>query len=314
MTVVLQDAAGDETFQWYEGNAGDTSSAVNGATSASLTPPAPGASTAFWVRISNGNGFTDSDTVSFTVNEPSNLAATHRLVDLGFTAGGTVTIETTFTYEGSSTAVGWSVTLPAGWSYAESGGDNVPPFPPQVGETGTISFAFVSIPASPISFTYTLNVPEGQTDPATIVGEVLFRDGVNPEQSVVITPSPLMVPPAPSLHSADTDGNNRLSLSELLRVIELYNTRFGTSRTGRYTTSGGTEDGFAPDNSVDGSTSVSLSRYHSADTDRDAKLSLSELLRVIELYNYRDGTTRTGEYHASASGEDGFATGPQPAI
>ena len=35
-----------------------------------------------------------------------------------------------------------------------------------------------------------------------------------------------------------------------------------------------------------------------------------KLLRVIELYNYRVGTERTGQYHIQADTEDGFAPGP----
>jgi hypothetical protein len=31
---------------------------------------------------------------------------------------------------------------------------------------------------------------------------------------------------------------------------------------------------------------------------------------VIELYNFREGTTRTGRYHVQPGTEDGFATGP----
>jgi hypothetical protein len=35
-----------------------------------------------------------------------------------------------------------------------------------------------------------------------------------------------------------------------------------------------------------------------------------ELTRVIELYNYRSGSTRTGAYHLEVGTEDGFALGP----
>ncbi|WP_221031686.1 hypothetical protein [Actomonas aquatica] len=113
-------------------------------------------------------------------------------------------------------------------------------------------------------------------------------------------------------HSADYDQNNQIDLSELLRVIELYNTRNGTTRTGRYLVDAGTTDGFAPDPTTVLDAPASLSSYHSADYDRDAQVSLSELLRVIELYNTRDGTTRTGEYHRDAATVDGFAPGPEP--
>ncbi len=105
-------------------------------------------------------------------------------------------------------------------------------------------------------------------------------------------------------HDADTDENFRIDLAELLRVIEIYNTRFGTSRTGAYGINGATSDGFEPNASVDGPRT--LSRYHSADTDQDAQLSLAELLRLIELYNTRLGSTRTGAYRVNDGTSDGF--------
>jgi hypothetical protein len=49
---------------------------------------------------------------------------------------------------------------------------------------------------------------------------------------------------------------------------------------------------------------------HSADTNRDSKISLLELTRVIELYNYRSGSSRTGQYKLQSGTEDGFAPGP----
>jgi len=42
---------------------------------------------------------------------------------------------------------------------------------------------------------------------------------------------------------------------------------------------------------------------HSADQDGDGLISLSELLRVIQFFNF-------GAYHCDAQGEDGYAPGP----
>jgi hypothetical protein len=103
-------------------------------------------------------------------------------------------------------------------------------------------------------------------------------------------------------HSADTNADWKISLIELTRVIELYNTRNGTTRTGEYHCEAGTEDGFAPGTGM-------LTSCHSADSDGDGRISLTELTRVIELYNTRSGTTRTGDYHGEAGTEDGFAPG-----
>ncbi|HUJ14110.1 MAG TPA: hypothetical protein VL284_10015, partial [Thermoanaerobaculia bacterium] len=63
------DADGATSYQWYRGNAGDTSSPVTGATNAvfvtaSLTSVG---TTHFWVRASNGCGSSDSSTVTATV-------------------------------------------------------------------------------------------------------------------------------------------------------------------------------------------------------------------------------------------------------
>lgn len=84
-------------------------------------------------------------------------------------------------------------------------------------------------------------------------------------------------------HSADTSQNNRIGLFELTRVIELYNTRYGTMRSGCYVVNPLGEDGFAPDAARDPADAVTLSSYHSGDSNRDGKIGLLELTRVIAL-------------------------------
>ena len=113
-------------------------------------------------------------------------------------------------------------------------------------------------------------------------------------------------------HSADcAPADGEISQSELLRVIELYNVRHGTVRTGRYAVAtAATVDGFALDSVTANGEAVTLARYHSADTSRDGKIGLRELTRLIELYQARTGGTRTGQYRVEAGTEDGFAPGP----
>ena len=135
----------------------------------------------------------------------------------------------------------------------------------------------------------------------------LTQNGVGLD--LLAQPDPLSVA-STIAHSADTDKNFRISLLELTRVIELYNTRNGTIRTGAYVVQIGSEDGFAPDPSRASNAMVTLTQYHSADEDRRGMISLLELTRVIELYNYRSGTTRTGQYHTQVGTEDDYAPGP----
>jgi hypothetical protein len=134
---------------------------------------------------------------------------------------------------------------------------------------------------------------------------ITASNGALPSASQIFTISVVL------LHSADTSGDSFINLSELTRVIQLYNARNGTLRTGRYLVQAtGTEDGFNPDLTTANGATVTLTRYHSADSDRDGKIKLTELTRVIELFNFRNGSTRTGRYHSQTGTEDGFASGP----
>ncbi len=124
------------------------------------------------------------------------------------------------------------------------------------------------------------------------------------------TSAPARLTITPRVHSADTDRNFQISLLELIRVIELYNVELNSFRTGAYKVDLFGEDGFSADPGRAPSAVVSLTRYHSADSNHDGKLNLFELTRVIELYNTRSGTSRTGEYRntlpTETTTEDGF--------
>ena len=55
------------TYQWYQGPSGDTSNPVPGANTPSINV-APGTTTMFWVRVSNGCGSVDSAAATVTVS------------------------------------------------------------------------------------------------------------------------------------------------------------------------------------------------------------------------------------------------------
>jgi len=96
----------------------------------------------------------------------------------------------------------------------------------------------------------------------------------------------------PEAHSADQNADGLISLSELLRVIQFYNSE------GYHCDAMG-EDGYSPD-AGDTSCSPHASDYN----PQDWHISLSELLRIIQFYN-------SGGYHAcpGEDTEDSFCPG-----
>ena len=57
-------------YQWYQGNSGDTTNPISGATGSSFTTPALSATTSYWARVSNSAGTADSTTATITVTIP----------------------------------------------------------------------------------------------------------------------------------------------------------------------------------------------------------------------------------------------------
>lgn len=93
-------------------------------------------------------------------------------------------------------------------------------------------------------------------------------------------------------HTADQDGDHRINMSELLRVIQFYN-------LGGYHCQTGTEDGYTP-----GAGSTDCAPHASDYNPIDWTISMSELLRLIQFYN-------SGGYHEcpGEGTEDGYCPG-----
>ena len=298
LSVVAQ--GGNLAYQWYLNN-----QAISGATLATLplrnVTLADGGN--YKVRVSNAVTVVESTVARVTVFE---VEATQALVGIGYVDGQTLQLVNTITFSGGDATMGWQTLLPAGWSYAGSAGDDGD-VRPTVGGTDLLEWAWTSFPVSPVRFTVTVNVPAGATGAQEIASLVSFvRSGASAQ--MLAKPDPLIALPV-GWHSADMNRDSRISLLELLRVIELYNTRNGTNRTGAYAVNAAGEDGFAPAFERGVGQSAVLTAYHSADSNRDGRIALLELLRVIELYNFLSDRVRTGEYRRSAASEDGFASG-----
>ena len=101
--------------------------------------------------------------------------------------------------------------------------------------------------------------------------------------------------PTPTQHSADLDEDGRISLSELLRGVQLYN-------AGSYHCDEDSEDGYAP-----GPGDQEICVPHASDyAPRDWQIRTHNLLRLIQLYN-------AGGYHVCPEDapptEDGYCFG-----
>ena len=287
-------------YQWYRAGV-----AIAGATNAvyQIAPVPLVAAGDYYVTAENSLNQVRSQTVTVAVFD---VTAAHRIVGPGYVGGQELELRHTVTFAGGDGTLVWSLLLPNGWVYAR--GESEAEVRPALGAAQLLEWKWQSFPLSPVTFSARVLVPAGATGPQSLAAQVTFtRAGVT--VPLLARPDPLVAAEIPP-HAADINLDGRISLGELVRVIELYNTRYLTARTGAYQVVPGTEDGFAPDLARPFGITAVLSTYHSADTDRDGRLSIFELTRVIELFNFRTGTVRTGEFRRAAGTEDGYAPGP----
>lgn len=212
-----------------------------------------------------------------------------------YVPGGTLRVSVTLSKSGPGVvnALGITETLPPGWSLAAVIQDGGVESAPAAGTQGTLEFAWLTMPAFPVTVVYDVAVPEDASGIAEITGAVLYRIGdATEESSAVITTTLHAGSDTGFLHSADRDGDWRIVLSEVLRVIQIYN-------LGGYHCDATGEDGYAP-----GLGDVLCAPHTSDYTPQNWVISLSELLRMVQLYN-----AHSGAYYSAAGTEDGYAPG-----
>lgn len=98
------------------------------------------------------------------------------------------------------------------------------------------------------------------------------------------------LPAVAQYHTADTAPDQQISLSELLRVVQFFNSDGFHCKTG-------TEDGYAPGNG-----DHPCAAHDSDYAPQDWRINLSELLRIVQFFN-------SGGYHTECGTEDNFAPG-----
>ncbi len=246
---VVAAGSGALTYQWYQGASGVTTTPLAGATTATLVTPGLGVTTSYWVRITDAAGNVgDSGAAVVTVSASSPLVVTQVIAGSGYVAGGVVAITNTLTYTGvAPTSVQWATLLPSGWKYLGSGGQEGG-VRPTYKSGDLLEWTWTTVGASPLEFSYMVKVPAGTTGDQVIAALVSSQQAGTSYQTLA-KPDPLvvkMLTTSGTYHSADSNRDGRIGLLELTRVIELYNYRIGTVRTGAYHLQAGTEDGYTP--------------------------------------------------------------------
>jgi len=103
------------TYQWYQGNSGNTASPISGATSASFTTPNLVATTSYWVRVSNPGGSADSNTATVNIGNTGSFTISPATVSAAEGDSGAQNLTFTVSRSGGSTGN-------VGVSYATVGG------------------------------------------------------------------------------------------------------------------------------------------------------------------------------------------------
>ena len=171
-----------------------------------------------------------------------------------------------------------AVTMPCNTDYVELGATGSDACDTSLPDVSIDASAVNTDVAGTYSVTYTLTDAAGNV--ATPVTRTVTVEG----------------PCAVTYHTADQDQNDLISLTELLRIIQFFN-------SGGFHCESGTEDGYAPGAAGDTSCAIHQSDY----MPQDWKIELSELLRIIQFFN-------SGGYHACPDAvpatEDGYCVGP----
>ncbi|MGO9991142.1 MAG: hypothetical protein ACLPTF_01330 [Steroidobacteraceae bacterium] len=107
ITAATPSGPGPFTYQWYQGNAGDTTSPILGATQASFTTPALATTTSYWAQITGTNGIVeDTATTTITVAAAPPAVLTAALASTSVDASGNYVATLVITNSGNGSAVG----------------------------------------------------------------------------------------------------------------------------------------------------------------------------------------------------------------
>ena len=119
------------------------------------------------------------------------LTATHSAPS-SYEPGADITVSNTIEYTEPLTAIGITANIPEGWTFVEVGGIDAPLSKLKKGDKGPLEFYWIDIPSSPINFTYTIHVPDNQSDVKYIYGTVIYHK-MGGKLIEPIKPNPLQI-------------------------------------------------------------------------------------------------------------------------
>lgn len=128
-----------------------------------------------------------------SLDDADSLYAVHSAGN--YKPGSDLAIANQITYDGNLTALGLVAELPDGWTFVSVEGTNTPDHYVFSGVTGTLEFVWVTPPASPIEFSYIVQVPEGETGDKSITARILHRFGMGGEVIESAQPDPITLTP-----------------------------------------------------------------------------------------------------------------------
>ena len=102
-------------------------------------------------------------------------------------SGGTLVLRATADYPAEPGALGWAIALPADWSLVALNGPQMPAIAPAAGSTGTLEFAFTTVPANRAEFSVLVRYPANAAS-TQATSTVLVRSG---GKLTTLTPAPV---------------------------------------------------------------------------------------------------------------------------
>lgn len=127
-------------------------------------------------------------------------------------AGGSVTFTAALNYSTTPSSLGFTVQLPAGWSYLSGTsvpGTSEPAIVPAVGSTGQLGWAFINLPANSATFTFTAAYSASLTGSQVFSLSLIARGGTG-GSPITTTPPPILMP-NPSTFLSWSGGNGNWS-------------------------------------------------------------------------------------------------------